>query len=93
MTVQYTMHVGICVRDLDRSIRFYRDGLGFEEAGGLEISGEPTTALMELPDVELRAVYLERDVHHYNGRTLMEQHTTKQLTAKNSLVIFLRRMK
>jgi catechol 2,3-dioxygenase-like lactoylglutathione lyase family enzyme len=23
-------HVGICVSDLDRSIRFYRDGLGFE---------------------------------------------------------------
>ena len=59
--IQYPMHVGICVHDLDRSVRFYRDGLGFEEAGGLEISGEPTATLMEIPDVDLRAVYLERD--------------------------------
>ena len=61
VTIQYAMHVGICVRDLERSIRFYRDGLGFAEAGGLEISGEPTATLLEIPNVELRAVYLERD--------------------------------
>ena len=61
MTVKYIMHVGVCVSDLNRSIRFYRDGLGFEEAGGLEISGEPTATLLEMPDLELRAVYLERD--------------------------------
>ena len=29
MSIEYVMHVGICVRDLPRSIRFYRDGLGF----------------------------------------------------------------
>ena len=39
MAIQYLMHLGICVRDLERSIRFYRDGLGFEEAGGLEPLG------------------------------------------------------
>ena len=61
MTIQYVMHFGICVRDLDRSIRFYRDGLGFEEAGGLEIAGEPTATLVEIPGMELRAVYLDRD--------------------------------
>ncbi len=61
MAVQYMMHLGICVRDLERSIRFYRDGLGFEEAGGLEIAGEPTATLVELPGLELRAVYLDRD--------------------------------
>jgi len=61
MSIHYVMHVGICVRDLERSIRFYRDGLGFEEAGGLEISGEPTATLVEVPDLELKAVYLERD--------------------------------
>jgi catechol 2,3-dioxygenase-like lactoylglutathione lyase family enzyme len=61
MTIRYMMHAGICVRDLDRALRFYRDGLGFEEAGGLEISGEPTATLVEIPGLELRAVYLDRD--------------------------------
>ncbi len=61
MTIQYMMHTGICVRDLERSIRFYRDGLGFEEAGGLEVRGEPTATLVEIPGLELRAVYLDRD--------------------------------
>ncbi len=28
---------GICVRDLDRSLRFFCDGLGFEEAEGFEL--------------------------------------------------------
>jgi lactoylglutathione lyase len=55
------MHFGICVRDLERSIRFYRDGLGFEEAGRLEIEGEPTATLVEVPGMELHAVYLDRD--------------------------------
>ena len=61
MTILYPMHVGICVSDLERSVRFYRDGLGFEDAGRLEISDEATSTLLEIPDAELHAVYLERD--------------------------------
>jgi len=61
MAVQYVMHLGICVRDLERSIRFYRDGLAFEEAGELKIAGEPTATLVEVPGLALHAVYLERD--------------------------------
>ena len=61
-TFDYIMHAGICVANLDRAIRFYRDGLGFKEAGGLEISGEPTATMLELgSNMELHAVYLERD--------------------------------
>ena len=60
--VRYVMHVGICVADLDRAIRFYRDGLGFEEAGGLTVEGEPTATMLDLPsDMHLDAVYLDRD--------------------------------
>lgn len=54
-------HVGLCVRDLERSLRFYRDGLGFREVSKLEIGGEPTATLLELPDVHLEARFLERD--------------------------------
>lgn len=60
--VLYPMHVGVCVRDLERSIRFYRDGLGFEEAGRLRVEGEPTATMLGLSsDLVLEAVYLERD--------------------------------
>jgi len=61
MGIEYVMHVGVCVRDLERSIRFYRDGLGFSEAGRLEVDGEPTATMLGMPELELRAIYLERD--------------------------------
>ncbi len=60
--VEYMMHIGVCVTDLEHSTRFYRDGLGFKEAMGLEIDGEPTATLMGLDsDLELRALYLDRE--------------------------------
>ncbi len=61
MSVDYVMHFGICVRDLERSIRFYRDGLGFVEKGKLHIEDAPTAQMMGIPDLVLDAVYLERD--------------------------------
>ena len=60
MILRYS-HVGLCVRDLERSLRFYRDGLGFREVSKLEIGGAPTATLLELPDVRLEARFLERD--------------------------------
>lgn len=54
-------HIGICVSDLDRALRFYRDGLGFRLRSALEIAGEPTATLLRLRDVDLHALYLERD--------------------------------
>jgi catechol 2,3-dioxygenase-like lactoylglutathione lyase family enzyme len=60
MILRYS-HVGLCVRDLERSVRFYRDGLGFHEVSRLEIGGAPTATLLELPDVRLEARFLERD--------------------------------
>ena len=60
MILRYS-HVGLCVRDLERSLRFYRDGLGFREVSRLEIAGAPTAELLELPDVRLEARFLERD--------------------------------
>jgi len=54
-------HLGICVSDVDASLAFYRDALGFELASELEVKGEPSDTLLRLRDVALRAVYLRRD--------------------------------
>jgi catechol 2,3-dioxygenase-like lactoylglutathione lyase family enzyme len=54
-------HIGICVADWERSLHFYRDILGFRYLSELQVSGEPSETLLQLRDVTLRAVYLERD--------------------------------
>jgi catechol 2,3-dioxygenase-like lactoylglutathione lyase family enzyme len=54
-------HVGVCVSDLDRSLAFYCDGLGFREVGRLDVTGEATETLLQLEAVDLCAVFLERD--------------------------------
>ena len=61
MGVQRFSHLGLCVADLARARRFWCEGLGFREVGTLRVAGEPSARLLELPGVELDAVYLERD--------------------------------
>ena len=58
-------HFGICVSDLDRSLRFYCDGLGFEKAESHEIGSE-FAALMDLPEVSVTSQFIRR------GQTAME---------------------
>jgi catechol 2,3-dioxygenase-like lactoylglutathione lyase family enzyme len=54
-------HVGICVSDWERSLRFYHDALGFRYVSELEVEGEPSDTLLRLEGVSLRAIYLERE--------------------------------
>jgi catechol 2,3-dioxygenase-like lactoylglutathione lyase family enzyme len=54
-------HVGIAVSDMERSLRFYRDLLGFQYEHELRVAGEPSDTLLRLRDVDLHAVYLVRD--------------------------------
>ena len=54
-------HIGICVSDMERSLRFYRDLLGFRFEHELRVEGEPSDTLLRLRGVELHAVYLQRD--------------------------------
>ncbi|HJQ84263.1 MAG TPA: VOC family protein [Candidatus Binatia bacterium] len=54
-------HVGICVSDMERSLRFYRDALGFRFEHDLHVEGEPSDTLLRLRGVVLDAVYLTRD--------------------------------
>jgi catechol 2,3-dioxygenase-like lactoylglutathione lyase family enzyme len=54
-------HVGICVSDWRRSLRFYHDVLGLGYVREQELSGEPGSTLLQLEDVDLRAITLERE--------------------------------
>jgi lactoylglutathione lyase len=53
-------HVGICVSDLGASLRFYCEGLGFEEVAAHEV-GEEFAALMEVDGVRLRSRMIAKD--------------------------------
>jgi catechol 2,3-dioxygenase-like lactoylglutathione lyase family enzyme len=61
MSILRVSHVGVCVSDMQRSVTFYRDRLGFALVSTLSVSGEPTATLLDLADVNLHAAYLERD--------------------------------
>ena len=61
MSVQRVSHLGICVSDAERALAFYRDGLGFRQVSELSLAGEPSATLLQLPGVDFRAIYLERD--------------------------------
>jgi catechol 2,3-dioxygenase-like lactoylglutathione lyase family enzyme len=55
-------HVGNCVTDLDRSIRFYTEVFGFEFERRLQVPDSPSDRLLRVePPVGLTAVYLRKD--------------------------------
>jgi catechol 2,3-dioxygenase-like lactoylglutathione lyase family enzyme len=53
-------HLGICVSDLERSLRFYCDGLGFELVQAHTV-GPEFGRLMEVDDVVLQSRFVRRD--------------------------------
>jgi glyoxylase I family protein len=48
VTVQYLSHIGICVAELERSVRFYCDVLGFTELSRLQVSGAESARLLDI---------------------------------------------
>jgi lactoylglutathione lyase len=55
-------HVGVCVTDLERSRRFYREALGFEPLRELQVPDAAASKLLRVePPVGLTAAYLQRD--------------------------------
>jgi catechol 2,3-dioxygenase-like lactoylglutathione lyase family enzyme len=59
MTTTFS-HLGICVSDLERSLRFYCEGLGFVPAESHAV-GDEFGRLMELDGVVLRSQFVRRD--------------------------------
>lgn len=53
-------HIGICTADVDRSVRFYTEALGFQfdAARSIPEIGAPFDKLMELPGVKSRVHYV-----------------------------------
>ena len=49
------VHIGICVSDLQRSIRFYSEALGFTDTAAIGELGAPFDTLIELPGSTLQA--------------------------------------
>ncbi len=54
-------HLGMCVSDLDRSLRFYCDGLGFTRAERHAIGNEFADALEVPRDVVLTSQFIRRE--------------------------------
>jgi catechol 2,3-dioxygenase-like lactoylglutathione lyase family enzyme len=58
-------HFGVCVRDLDRSLRFFCDGLGFEKAEGYELDSVAAAGLdrsLEVPGpVHIVSQFIQND--------------------------------
>ena len=52
-------HFGICVSDLERSLHFYCDALGFEKAESHEI-GREFARLMDFPDVVVTSQFIRK---------------------------------
>lgn len=54
-------HVGLCVTDIERSTEFYCSALGFTKIGEMHVDDEASARLLDVADLVLDLVYLERD--------------------------------
>jgi lactoylglutathione lyase len=54
-------HIGLCVSDLEASLRFYTEGLGFEVAEGFDVGDEVANTLEVERGVVLRSQMIQKD--------------------------------
>ena len=75
-----TSHIGICVRDLERSRRFYVDGLGFAEFARFEM----TRPIAEVePPCDLTSFFIQKDglrveLLHYRSPGVIGHPSTRR---------------
>jgi lactoylglutathione lyase len=61
MAIVELHQVSLCVRDLERALRFYRDVLGCRLVGDLAYAGAASSQALGLAATEFRSALLERD--------------------------------
>ncbi|MGZ4728549.1 MAG: VOC family protein [Acidimicrobiales bacterium] len=54
-------HIGLCVSDFERSLRFYTEGLGFEVAEGWDIPSALAHLAEVPPPIDVRSQMIVRD--------------------------------
>jgi catechol 2,3-dioxygenase-like lactoylglutathione lyase family enzyme len=64
--------VSLFVRDLDASLAFYRDLLGFQLVADKEVAGPGVGKLMQLDDCDMRVVYLQSEANDFGMVGLFE---------------------
>lgn len=67
---QGILHIGLTVSNLQRSIAFYRDVLGLEFVGEMEMSGPETEILFQKKACEAKVAYLK--INSSEGSPLLE---------------------
>jgi catechol 2,3-dioxygenase-like lactoylglutathione lyase family enzyme len=75
-----TSHIGLCVRDLERSRRFYIDGLGFEEFARFEMARP--IAEVDTP-CDLTSYFMQKgglrvELLHYRSPGVIGQPSTRR---------------
>src|SRR5260370_20703674 len=76
MPIKSVGHVGFCVSNLDRSLRFWCEGLGFEVLREFEFYGSSWKRVLEIDDLDLHTRIIRRDemmlglLHFRKPRTL-----------------------
>jgi lactoylglutathione lyase len=61
MAINAIGHVGMCVSNLERSLRFWRDGLGFEVLRTRQFRGSSWRRIVELDSLDLHTLIMRRD--------------------------------
>lgn len=64
MAIRSFFHVALCVADMNRSLPFYRDVLGFQQCVELDFEGHEVSRVMGLDDCQFKGVFLRRDGMH-----------------------------
>lgn len=63
--ISSVIHIGITVTDIERSVKFYRDVLGFDYKSELVMEGKETDILFGKKNCKARVAYLNPD--RYDG--------------------------